>query len=131
IAEDARLATDAPIDLVIGLLAAVLTAGTFVVVLWHVGGALHVVVLGLEWTIPGYLVVAAVSYAVLTTGTLMFVGRRMIGIIDSKNQAESELKYVVSQLRDRTAARMSAADAEATEAEVGSSLRGVMRQWRH
>jgi putative ATP-binding cassette transporter len=131
IAEDARLATDAPIDLVIGLLAAVLTAGTFVFVLWHVGGALDVAVLGVELTIPGYLVVAAVAYAVLTTGTLMFVGRRMIGIIESKNQAESELKYVVSHLRERTGARMSAADAEATEAEVGSSLRGVMRQWRH
>jgi putative ATP-binding cassette transporter len=131
IAEDARLATDAPIDLVIGLLAAVLTAGTFVVVLWQVGGALDVAVLGVELTIPGYLVVAAVAYAALTTGTLMFVGRRMIGIIDSKNQAESELKYVVSHLRERTGARMSAADAEATEAEVGSSLRDVMRQWRH
>ncbi|WP_147156312.1 SbmA/BacA-like family transporter, partial [Reyranella soli] len=131
IAEDARLATDAPIDLVIGLLAAVLTAATFVVVLWHVGGALDVAVLGVELIIPGYLVVAAVTYAVLTTGTLMFVGRRMIGIIESKNQAESELKYVVSHLRERTGARMSAADAEATEAEVGSSLRDVMRQWRH
>jgi putative ATP-binding cassette transporter len=61
----------------------------------------------------------------------MFVGRRMIGVIESKNQAESELKYVVSHLRERTGARMSAADAEAAEAEVGSSLRGVMRQWRH
>src|SRR4029453_9156767 len=131
IAEDARLATDAPIDLVIGLMAAVLTAGTFVVVLWHVGGALDVAVLGVELTIPGYLVIAAVAYAVLTTGTLMFVGRRMIGIIESKNQAESELKYVVSHLRERTGARMSAADAEATEAEVGSSLRDVMGQWRH
>lgn len=131
IAEDARLATDAPIDLVIGLLAAVLTAGTFVVVLWQVGGALDVAVLGVELTIPGYLVVAAVAYAALTTGTLMFVGRRMIGIIESKNQAESELKYVVSHLRERTGARMSAADAEATEAEVGSSLGDVMRQWRH
>ena len=115
----------------IGLLASVLTAGTFVVVLWNVGGALDVVVMGVELTIPGYLVVAAAAYAVLTTGTLMFVGRRMIAIIDSKNQAESELKYVVSHLRERTGARMSAADAEATEAEVGSSLRDVMRQWRH
>lgn len=92
IAEDARLATDAPIDLAIGLLAAVMTAGTFVVVLWHVGGALDVVVLGVQLTIPGYLVIAAVAYAVLTTGTLMFVGRRMLGIIDSKNQAESEFE---------------------------------------
>jgi ABC-type uncharacterized transport system fused permease/ATPase subunit len=91
IAEDARQATDAPIDLVIGLLASALTAGTFVVVLWNVGGALDVSVLGIALTIPGYLVVAAVAYATLTTGTLMFVERRMIGVIESKNQAESEL----------------------------------------
>ncbi len=61
ITEDARLATDAPIDLVVSLLASVLTAGTFVVVLWHVGGALDVRVLGAAFTVPGYLVVAAVA----------------------------------------------------------------------
>ena len=53
IAEDARLATDAPIDLVVGLLASVLTAGTFVVVLWHVGGSLDVAVLGVVADHPG------------------------------------------------------------------------------
>ena len=65
ITEDARLATDAPIDLLVGLLGSVLIAGTFVVVLWHVGGALDVALLGATFTIPGYLVVAAVAYAVL------------------------------------------------------------------
>jgi putative ATP-binding cassette transporter len=130
IAEDARLATDAPIDLVIGLLASVLTAGTFAFVLWHVGGALDVVVLGVGLTIPGYLVVAAMAYAALTTGTLMFVGRRLIGVIESKNQAESELKYVFSHLRERTGARMSVADGQATSAEVGSALGDVMNQWQ-
>src|SRR4029450_3289532 len=48
---DARLATDAPIDLVVGLLAAVLTAGTFVFVLWHVGGALAFALLGTVLTL--------------------------------------------------------------------------------
>ena len=42
IAEDARIATDAPIDLVTGLLASVLTAATFVVVLWTVGGSIAI-----------------------------------------------------------------------------------------
>jgi putative ATP-binding cassette transporter len=130
IAEDARLATDAPIDRVVGLLASVLTAGTFVVVLWHVGGALDVAILGVVLTIPGYLVVAAVAYAVLTTGTLMIVGRRMIGVIESKNQAESELKYVVAHLRERAGARLSVADAQATTAEVGWALGDVLHQWR-
>jgi vitamin B12/bleomycin/antimicrobial peptide transport system ATP-binding/permease protein len=130
IAEDARLATDAPIDLVIGLLASVLIAGTFVVVLWNVGGSLDVAVLGVALTIPGYLVVAAIAYAILTTGTLMFVGRRMISTIESKNQAESELKYVFAHLREGAGTRLSAADVEATTAQASWALGDVIRQWR-
>jgi putative ATP-binding cassette transporter len=136
IAEDARLATDAPIDLVVGLLAAVLTAATFVVVLWHVGGSLDIAILGIGLTIPGYLVVSAIAYAVLTTGTLMVVGRRLIGVIESKNQAESQLKYVFADLRQRTGPGVSAgaslttADVEATTAEAGTALGHVIGKWR-
>jgi putative ATP-binding cassette transporter len=130
IAEDARLATDAPIDLVIGLLASVLTAVTFAFVLWHVGGALDVAGLGLVVTVPGYLVVAALIYAILTTGTLMFVGRRLIGVIESKNQVESELKYVFAQLRTRAGGSLSAADVEATAEEADWALGEVIREWR-
>jgi len=130
IAEDARLATDAPIDFVVGLLAALLTAGTFIVVLWRVGGSLDVVVLGVGLTIPGYLVVAAVAYAILTTGTLMIVGRRMIGVIESKNQAESELKYAVAHLRERAGLRLSLSGVEAETAKVGLALANVMREWQ-
>ena len=130
IAEDARLATDAPIDLVVGLLASVLTAATFVVVLWHVGGSLDVAVGSVELAIPGYLVAAAIVYAAVTSGTLMFVGRRMIGVIEAKNQAESELRYVFSHLRQRTGARMSAADSRATTVEVHLALSDVIRQWQ-
>lgn len=42
ITEDARLAIDAPIDLVVGMLSSLLTAGTFVTVLWEVGGSLEI-----------------------------------------------------------------------------------------
>lgn len=131
ITEDARLATDAPIDLVAGLLASVLTAGTFVVVLWHVGGSLDATVLGVSFTIPGYLVVAAVAYAVLITGTLMIVGRNMIGVIESKNQAEAELKYAVAHLRERATRRMSPGDVQEAASEVASALGDVLRDWHH
>ena len=131
IAEDARLATDAPIDLVIGLVSSMLTAGTFVVVLWNVGGSIEVAVLGDVLTIPGYLVAAAVVYAVLTTGTLMIVGRRMVGVIESKNQAESELKYVFSHLRERADTDMSLADMLTTTTEVSLALGDVIREWRN
>ncbi|MFI4998308.1 MAG: SbmA/BacA-like family transporter [Reyranellales bacterium] len=131
ISEDARLATDAPIDLVVGLLAAVLAAGTFVIVLWNVGGALDVGMLGWRLRIPGYLVVAAVIYSAITTGGMMWVARNMVHVIERKNQAESELKYAVAHLRETAAGRAPRSDGIGELAAiVWSALGEVIRQWR-
>ena len=104
IAEDARVATDAPIDLVVGLLASLLTAGTFVVVLWTVGGSLDLTRFGIDLELPGYLVFASMAYATLTTGAMIVVGRNMAHVIERKNQAESELKFSVARLRESASA---------------------------
>ena len=96
IAEDARVATDAPIDLLVGLLASVLTAATFVAVLWTVGGSMG---LAGGFELPGYLVFASIVYAMITTAAMILVGRKMAHVIERKNQAESELKFAVAQLR--------------------------------
>lgn len=127
IAEDARIATDAPIDLLVGLLSSILTAATFVVVLWTVGGSLAFDVLGLSLELPGYLVFASIGYAMITTGAMMLVGRKMAHVIERKNQAESELKFAVARLR--TSAPQPAAGA-GQSAPVGFALSEVMRHWR-
>ena len=46
IAEDLRVATDAPVDFAAGVTSAFLSATTFIVVLWTIGGALTVTVAG-------------------------------------------------------------------------------------
>jgi ABC-type uncharacterized transport system fused permease/ATPase subunit len=125
IAEDARIATDAPIDLLVGLLASLLTAATFVVVLWTIGGALELDGFGTTLTLPGYLVFASIAYAALTTAAMMLVGRRMADVIERKNQAESELKFAVAHLRDGP---RSAAPRQ--DASVNFALGEVIRQWR-
>lgn len=127
IAEDARIATDAPIDLVVGLLASLLTAATFVMVLWTVGGSLTFDAFDMTLQLPGYLVFASIGYAMITTGAMMLVGRRMAHVIERKNQAESELKFAVARLH--ASATQTAADA-AQSAPVGFALAEVMRHWR-
>src|ERR1700687_4484073 len=42
IAEDARVATEAPVDLVLGLFTSIITAGTFIGILWTIGDVLPV-----------------------------------------------------------------------------------------
>ena len=61
IAEDLRIATDSPVDFIAGVTSAFLSAATFIVVLWTIGGALTVTVGGSTITIPGFLVIAAVA----------------------------------------------------------------------
>jgi ABC-type uncharacterized transport system fused permease/ATPase subunit len=109
ITEDARIATDAPIDLLVGLLSSVLTAATFVVVLWTVGGSLEINAFGAMLKLPGYLVLASIAYAVFMTSVMILVGRRMADVIERKNQAESELKFAVTRLRSRSLAASSKA----------------------
>ncbi|MGZ5814169.1 MAG: SbmA/BacA-like family transporter, partial [Xanthobacteraceae bacterium] len=100
IADDARIATEAPIELAIGLTTAVLSAATFIVVLWTVGGAATVEVAGAAVTVPGFLVVAATVYAALASGTMFLIGRRLIAVSEHKNQAEAEYRYGLTRLRE-------------------------------
>ena len=48
IAEDLRIATDSPVDFVAGVTSAFLSAATFIVVLWTIGGALTVTLGGID-----------------------------------------------------------------------------------
>lgn len=129
IAEDARIATDAPIDLLVGLLSSLLTAATFVVVLWTVGGTLDLEGSGTTLKLPGYLVFASIAYAVLTTGAMILVGRRMAHVIERKNQAESELKFAVAHLRNLP--RPTTPSGDGQNASVNFALAEVIRQWRN
>lgn len=126
ITEDARLATDAPIDLVVGLLSSLLTAGTFVTVLWGVGGSLEIRVWQGSMIVPGYLVIASILYAAVTTVGMMLVGRNMVDVIERKNQAEADFKYVVARVNTRTTPDPHPEDAET----LASAQRTVIQQWR-
>ena len=101
IAEDRRLATDAPVDFAVGLLQAFLSASTFIVVLWTIGGSLSFEIGGTTMTIPGFLVIGAFIYAALASGLMVIIGRRFGTIAESKNQAEAEYRYVLTRLREK------------------------------
>ena len=76
IAEDVRVATDLPIDLVVGLISSLLTGAAFAGILWSVGGTMDFNLAGIAITIPGYLVVAATLYSLLLTSVTLTFGRQ-------------------------------------------------------
>jgi len=130
IADDVRIATESPVDLFTGVLQAFLSAATFIAVLWTIGGALDVTVAGVPIHVPGFLVVAAVLYAAIASGSMVLIGRRFVAVSENKNQSEAELRYLLTRLRENGESIALIQGEEEERAGVGRALRKVLRTWR-
>ena len=100
LAEDVRLASEPVVEFVIGFINALLAAITFVSILFIVGGSLNLNVAGTQWSIPGYLAIAAILYAVAMSGVTFGVGHRLVGLIGAKNEAEAQFRYEATRVRE-------------------------------
>lgn len=100
ITEDTRVATESPVDFVFGVTTAVLTAATFIGVLWNVGGGIEFGFSGRSITVPGYLVFAVVVYATFTTIAMLIIARRFVPVSETRNQAEAEFRYAATRVRE-------------------------------
>jgi putative ATP-binding cassette transporter len=130
IAEDLRVGTDAPVDFAAGMLQAVLSALTFIVVLWTIGGALTISVDGRDITIPGFLVIGAIIYAAIASGSMVLIGRRFVSAAEAKNQSEAEYRYVLTRLRENGESIALLGGEDEERAGVDKSLKKVLLAWR-
>ena len=129
IAEDLRIATDSPVDFVAGVTSAFLSASTFIVVLWTIGGALTVAIWGATVTIPGFLVIAAVLYAAIASGSIMIIGRRFVQISEEKNQAEAEYRYTLTRVRENGESIALLGGEDEERDGIDRTVTTVLRQW--
>ena len=81
-----------------------LSAATFIVVLWTIGGALTVTIGGVPITIPGFLVVAAVIYSFVAMGLTHLVGRPLVPINFNRLRVEANFRYGLVRFRDNAEA---------------------------
>ena len=130
IADDVRIATEAPIEFATGATTAVLSAATFIMVLWTVGGAFTLHIGQTALTIPGFLVVAAVIYALAASGTMLVIGRRLIAVSENKNQAEAEYRYVLTRVRENGEGIALLKGDDEERRAVDKSFKTVFLAWR-
>jgi vitamin B12/bleomycin/antimicrobial peptide transport system ATP-binding/permease protein len=127
---DARIATDAPVDMALGLFTALVTAAVFTGVLWAIGGSLTIVMGGHQVTIPGYLVLGVGLYAFVFTTATMVIGRKLPSVIQSENQAEAEMLAAATKIRESGEEAARAEEGPAPRSPVWQALRQVLERWR-
>ncbi|MBW6425321.1 ABC transporter ATP-binding protein/permease [Rhizobium sp. XQZ8] len=128
--EDMRIATESPVDFVAGVIAAFLSASTFIVVLWTIGGALSLPIGGVTITIPGFLVAAAVVYAIITSSSIAFIGRNFVKVSEVKNQVEAEFRYSLTRVRENGESIALLGGEEEERSDLDKTFRNVRQQWR-
>jgi vitamin B12/bleomycin/antimicrobial peptide transport system ATP-binding/permease protein len=98
IAEDLRLFVQLTLQLGLGLLSAVVTLVTFVTILWTLSGALEIAGI----SIPGYMVWAALVYAVLGTWVTHKIGKPLIGLEFDRQRVEADYRFALVRLRENS-----------------------------
>ena len=84
----------------LGLLNAVVTLGSFVVILWGLSQAAPLTLAG--WTIPGYLVWAALIYAIAGTLLTHLVGRPLTVLNFNQQRYEADFRFNLVRARENS-----------------------------
>jgi putative ATP-binding cassette transporter len=130
IAEDARIATDLPVDLVLGLLQSLLNAVTFIGILWSVGDGLSIDLGSFVLNIPGYLVIAVIAYSALLAAGIFLIARHLTRVIEENKRAEAELRSIGTHLRESGEGTGVPDGGQDPRHAVGAALKAVIAIWR-
>ncbi|MGH8694047.1 MAG: ABC transporter ATP-binding protein/permease [Burkholderiales bacterium] len=102
IAEDFKLFVDETLSLSLGFLNAVVTLGSFIGILWLLSGPFAIPYNGGEIVIPGYMVWAALVYAIGGTWMTHKIGRALIGLNFNQQRFEADFRFGLVRFRENT-----------------------------
>jgi putative ATP-binding cassette transporter len=125
IAEDLRLFVDFTLSLSLGLLSAVVTLVSFIVILWALSGPLTL----FGVTVPGYLVWVALVYAVAGTGLTHLIGRRLIRLDFNQQRFEADFRFGLVRLRENSEGVALYRGEEAERAGLLGRFSAVIGNW--
>lgn len=102
IAEDIRLFIEQTLTIGLGLLNAIASVGSFVVILWVLSEEAPLRFAGTTFAIPGYLVWAALLYAILGTAFAHFIGRALTALNFNQQRYEADFRFNLVRVRENS-----------------------------
>jgi vitamin B12/bleomycin/antimicrobial peptide transport system ATP-binding/permease protein len=102
IAEDVNLFVDRTLNIGLSLLNSVVTLFSFIIILWGLSAAAPLHLFGKEYAIPGYLVWAALIYAVLGTALTQWIGAPLVRLDFKQQQFEADFRFNLVRARENS-----------------------------
>ena len=129
IADDIRQFVDSTLDIGIALLGSIVTLVSFIVILWTLSSATPLMIGSQTYNVPGYLVWAALIYAVLGTWVTHLVGRPLVKLNFDQQRYEADFRFSLVRLRENAEEVTLLAGEPAEEARLRDRFSWVIRNW--
>ncbi|MGI8525829.1 MAG: ABC transporter ATP-binding protein/permease [Pseudolabrys sp.] len=102
IAEDILMFIERTLSIGVGLLGAIVTLASFVIILWALSATAPLQVFGMTLIIPGYLVWAALIYAAVGTVLTHLIGRALIALNFTQQRYEADFRFNLVRVRENS-----------------------------
>jgi vitamin B12/bleomycin/antimicrobial peptide transport system ATP-binding/permease protein len=102
IADDVRMFVDQTLNISISFLSAVVTLGSFIIILWGLSAESPLTVFGTEFHIPGYLVWGALIYAVFGTVLTHWIGSPLVMLDFRQQRFEADFRFNLVRVRENS-----------------------------
>ncbi|HEY3892809.1 MAG TPA: ABC transporter ATP-binding protein/permease [Bradyrhizobium sp.] len=100
ISDDVKLFVEQTLGISVGLLSAIVSLTSFVIILWGLSAASPLTIYGRELAIPGYLVWGALVYAVLGTALTQWIGAPLINLSFEQQRFEADFRFNLVRVRE-------------------------------
>ncbi len=100
IAEDVRMVAESAVDFVAGLINSALLLIIFMGTLWALSGVITIGWGSIGFSVPGYLVFAAIAYAATTTMLTHLLGSPLVKLSEERHAREGDFRFHLVRVRE-------------------------------
>jgi vitamin B12/bleomycin/antimicrobial peptide transport system ATP-binding/permease protein len=102
ISDDVKMFVDQTLGITIGLLSSVVSLVSFVIILWGLSADSPLTIFGSQFNIPGYLVWAALIYAVFGTALTQWIGAPLVNLSFEQQRYEADFRFNLVRARENS-----------------------------
>jgi putative ATP-binding cassette transporter len=129
IAEDLKMFVEGTLSIGIGLLSSIVTLISFATILWGLSAAAPLTLFGASWDIPGYLVWAALIYAIFGTLLTHLIGRPLVGLNFNQQRYEADFRFNLVRARENSEQIALLRGENAERGRLGERFTRLVNNW--
>ena len=131
IAEDLKWLASNVLNLFLKLLKNTANLVSFSVIVWELSGVITVSLAGRDIEIAGYMLWAALLYALLGSVTMEWLGRRMVTVDYRQQQSEADFRFLLVRVREHGEQIALLGGAPAERIGLRQRFDAIRSNWRH